>query len=198
MKKLLVVVSAFAAYLGAFADVFYVDAVNGNDTWDGSAEFAAPDVATSLVGPMKTLAAVAAKAGAIAKKSNPCTIIALPGEYKEGVSNPEAIGTAATLNRVRVPAYVTLQSRDGKDVTFIVGAKSDAPNATTTGCGTNAVRCVYCANSSTAGVRGFTITGGRTFTNEIGNQYAGGISSGIIVDCVVSNNACAYRGGGIQ
>ena len=198
MNKLLVVVSAFAVYLGAFADVFYVDAVNGNDTWDGSAEFAAPDVATSRVGPMKTLAAVAAKAGAIATKSNPCTIIALPGEYKEGVSNPEAIGTAETLNRVRVPAYVTLQSRDGKDVTFIVGAKSDAPNATATGCGTNAVRCVYCANSTTAVVRGFTITGGRTFTNDKSYQYAGGINSGIIVDCIVSNNACAYRGGGIN
>ena len=160
---------------------FYVDANNGNDLWDGSsATRGAGDV-----GPKKTLAA------AMAGRTNGDVVIALPGEYKDGVSNPEAIGTAKTLNRVTVPMGVTLLARDGKDVTFIVGADSDAPDKSANGCGTNATRCVYAADGGT--VRGFTICGGRTFTGEING---GGVSGGTIIDCIVSNNCCSGRGGG--
>lgn len=162
---------------------FYVDANNGNDLWDGSsATRGAGDV-----GPKKTLAA------AMAGRTNGDVVIALPGEYKDGVSNPEAIGTVKTLNRVTVPMGVTLLARDGKDVTFIVGADSDAPDKSANGCGTNATRCVYAADGGT--VRGFTICGGRTFT---GSVNGGGVSGGTIIDCIVSNNCCSGRGGGIN
>ena len=195
MKKLMV--AAVAVLLGAsvFADTFYVDPTGGtvsSDDYDGTAE----TWQGGTVGPMKTLAAAAAEAAKVASKSNPCTIIALPGEYKEGVSNPGAIGTAETLNRVSVPQYVTLVSRDGRDKTFIIGAASDAPDATS-GCGTNATRCVVGSGT----VQGFTLTGGHTFSYvksiaSSGSKADGGAAySATIVDCIVTNNF-AYRGGG--
>ena len=192
MNKLMVVCAVAVLGVSAFADKFYVDAVGGDDDWDGSAEVAAPDVETSRKGPMKTLAAVAAKAKAVASASNPCTIIALPGEYKEGISNPDAFGTAMTLNRVTLAANITLKSRDGKEKTFIMGAKSDAPNATAKGCGTNAVRCV---KSGT--VQGFTLTGARVFSasSSSGDSDGGAASTATLIDCIVTNNV-AYRGGG--
>ena len=184
MKNPMIAAAVALFCAGAFADTFYVDPTGGtvsSDDYDGPAE----TWQGGTVGPMKTLAAVAAKAGTVATKSNPCTIIALPGEYKEGVSNPEAIGTAATLNRVTLKSYITLQSRDGREKTFIIGAKSDAPNADANGLGTNAVRCV-----SGGTVRGFTITGGRTC-----NTVGGGVNEGTAVDCIITNNA-ATKGGG--
>jgi len=172
----------------SFGGTYYVDANNGNDLWDGSTDVVPTPEQQLLVpipGPKKTLAA------AVKDRTSGDVVIAMPGVYKEGVSNPEAIGTATTLNRVTVPKGVTLQSRDGRDTTFIVGAKSDAPDATAAGLGTNATRCV----SASGTVRGFTITGGCTFTGSI---YGGGINGGTIIDCVVTNNVCSGRGGGIN
>ena len=175
------------------AATYYVDPTGeptSSDDYDGTAEVWEGE--GSLVGPKKTLAEVAAEAMKVASKSNPCTIIALPGYYNEGVSNPEAIGTAMTLNRVTLNSYITLRSRDGKYKTFIVGAKSDAPNADSYGCGTNATRCV-----SGGTVQGFTLTGARVFyqTASLGSSDGGAVVSGTAIDCIITNNV-AYRGGG--
>ena len=54
----------------------YVDAEKGNDGWSGTAEVAAADVETSLIGPKKTLAEIMK----VARMKND-VVIALPGEY---------------------------------------------------------------------------------------------------------------------
>jgi len=179
----------FAATIDAAT--YYVDPTGGevsSDDYDGTAEtWEGPG---SNVGPKKTLAE------AVKDRSSGDVVIALPGYYNEGVSNPTAMDSGTTLmRRVTIPSGVTLKSKCGPEVTFIVGESSTAPNATATGLGTNAVGCVL--NNGT--LQGFTVTGGRTLNggNKSGNNYAGaGINGGIAVDCIISNNACSYRGGG--
>ena len=191
MKKLMTAAVAVALGASAFADTFYVDPTGGtvsSDDYDGSAE----TWQGGTVGPMKTLAAVAAKAGTVATKSNPCTIIALPGEYREGLSNPEKIDTGTTLVRVAVPAYVTLKSRDGREKTFIIGEASTAPDRDKYDNGMNGVRCAQAVNADSK-VIGFTLTNGHTNGSDGGG---GSYGSGVFEDCILSNNYCHYRGAG--
>jgi len=178
----------FAATIDAAT--YYVDPTGGDvssDDYDGTAEtWEGPG---SNVGPKKTLAEV------MKNRVSGDVVIALPGYYNEGVSNPTARDSGTTLmRRVTIPSGVTLKSKCGPEVTFIIGESSTAPNATDTGCGTNAVGCVL--NSGT--LRGFTVTGGRTLGKGSNDNHnaGGGVNSGTVVDCIISNNACSYRGGG--
>ena len=194
MKKLMVAVAVALLGAGAFADTYYVDAdpTKGSDSYDGKAE-----VWDGEHGPWHTLA------GAMTNKLNSGDIvIALPGWYDEGVSNPEVKDTGDPFIRVTVPNGVTLKSRDGAATTFIVGANSTAPDATAKGHGTNATRCVYLGGSKSR-VEGFTICNGRTFSGTgssgtNGRNTGGGVygnASAVVVDCVISNCYAAYRGG---
>ena len=173
----------------AQAGTYYVDANNGNDDWDASSETAAVDVATSKVGPKRTLAEVVKVANASGD-----VVIALPGVYNDKVSNPDAENsTTELMRRVIIPSGVTLKSKNGPEETFIVGAESPSPDSL--GCGVGAIGCVD--NNGT--LRGFTLTGGRTLAT--GNGYpssGGGVCKGTVVDCIISNNACSYRGGGAR
>ena len=172
--------------------VYYVnpDPAVGNDSYDGKAE-----VWDGEHGPWHTLA------GAMTNKLNSGDIvIALPGWYDEGVSNPEVKDTGDPFIRVTVPNGVTLKSRDGAATTFIVGANSTEPDAK--GHGINATRCVYLGGAKSR-VEGFTICNGRTFSGTgssgtNGRNTGGGVygnASAVVVDCVISNCYAAYRGG---
>ena len=178
------------------AATYYVDPTGGtvsSDSYDGTAD--TWEGGESTVGPKRTLA------GALEGRGNGDVVIALPGVYDDGVSNEADRDTGETLNRVSVPAGVTLKSRDGAEKTIIMGAES--PNPVWKGCGTNAVRCAYVSPATPkpavpAGrLVGFTLTGGRTGAEGNNDAYNGGgvKGAGYCVDCIVSNNACYYRGG---
>lgn len=180
----------------AEAKTWYVDPTGGtasSDSYDGTAEVW--EGGESTVGPRKTLASVMTLA------SSGDTVIALPGRYDEGVSNPEDVVTSNVLNRVTIPGGVTLRSRDGAATTFIIGA--DAPVPEWEGCGSNAVRCAYVTGAANtapyAKLIGFTLTGGRTAAAGDNYEQKGGggvYGKGYCIDCIVSNNAAFYRGGG--
>ena len=101
--------------------------------------------------------------------------------------------------RIVVPEDVTLESTEGAEKTFIVGADASGEQIDNYdyGTGTNAVRCVYAKRGSI--VRGFTLTGGRTVgvanaDNSKGSAFYSAVELGAAVeDCIVSNNA-VFRG----
>lgn len=169
---------------------WYVDRNNGDDANNGRTAYQA----------WQTLA-MAATNGVVAKGD---TVWVLPGVYADGVCNPESIDKAGPLVRLAVPAGVTFRSVRGPKETVILGAKSSAPNRSSTGCGTNAVRCVTLGDEDSM-VVGFTLCGGRTFstpaasTSSSSATYSGGAASGsgYLVDCIVTNNSCHSRGGAL-
>ncbi len=127
-----------------------------------------------------------------------------PGTYGE-LEGSQIATTKTGLARVVVPAGVTLESTDGAESTFIVGAAAtgDQIDIPTYGTGTNAVRCVYAKSGSV--VRGFTLTGGRGIgmADATGKEYGAAFYAGTeraaaLEDCIVSNNASymapIYRG----
>jgi len=102
----------------------------------------------------------------------------------------------ALFNRVCATRPVTLQSVNGPEHTFIMGAE-----ATDGGNGSDAVRCVYMTEGR---LDGFTVTNGHTQTSgyEDCNLSGGGIylfedNTVVITNCVIAGNSAFSRGGGI-
>ena len=119
-----------------------------------------------------------------------------------GVYDSGEMGDSLNLSRAEVPANVWLVSDEGAESTFIVGAPSTESHPDDwLGCGAGAVRCVSLEGG--ARIQGFTLTGGRTYavdkTTSGAGRTGGGVycanKTGIVVDCIISNNA-AVRGGG--
>ena len=155
--------------------------------------------------PMKTLAAV------MQKVSSGDTVHAAAGSYAEGSAMVGGDNAAWNMGaRVVVPSGVTLVADEGPEVTFIVGApESDSEKANEYGMGTNALRCVFMR--SNARLKGFTVTGGRTWWDYTGfdntaRDYSGNWSGGgicghsygredvYVEDCIISNNYARWAG----
>ena len=187
-------VAATALFAGALfaGNNYYVDAENGNDDWDGTASVAAADVETSKIGPKQTLANVMAIEGL----GNGDVVYAAEGYYTNGVA---LVGTARY--RVKVPAKVKFVASGRADRTFIVGeeAPADAADRDSYGNGTGSMRCVSLASG--AQLVGFTVTGGRTPRGTSDGTSSGGAIAGTsdsyVLDCIITNNISAYRGGAI-
>ena len=129
-----------------------------------------------------------------------------PGTYGAAEGLPQKATTASKIGtRVVIPENVTIESTDGPEVTFIVGAAAydnQIDNATY-GTGTNAVRCVYAKDGAV--LRGFTLTGGRAIGVLAGDggswtidhasaAFRAASSLGATIEnCIVSNNI-AYVG----
>ena len=173
---------------------WYVDDENGNDGNNGFL----PSLAK------KTLAAALGATG-IAFGD---TVHAAAGTYADGVM-PNGASTQMG-SRAIVPQGVTLKGA-GADRTVIVGAEATV-GVGEYGCGSNAVRCVALERYAT--VRGFTLTGGHTCCNNLGenagktdvnNQGGGVVAVGTertttyadrnVIDCVISNNVAGRAGG---
>ena len=160
-----------------FQDGYYVDAANGSDANSG--------LETNV--PLKTLQAAAALA------LSGDTVRVSPGTYAEGsVRSPDG----ALANRLAITNAITVRSLQGAAKTFIVGARS----ASASGCGADAVRCVY---MSAGTLQGFTLTGGATDITggPTGEDFGGGLhapatATATVLDCVISNNIAYSRGGG--
>lgn len=175
----------------------YVDAENGDDSWDGTTN-AIPDAATialggAIPGPRRTLAA------AVADAMPGGTIYAAEGSYAEGGMY---FADSYTSNRVIVPKYVTLEAAGAKERTFIRGHISTDPG-NVGGCFTNAMRCV-CLRTG-AVVKGFTLADGRTHDGGSDTTHCNGGAAcgyrigtteerGLLTDCVITNCGSAKRG----
>ena len=171
---------ALSAFTTTAHRAFYVDADHGDDGNDG----------TTLAKARKTLA----EAMRIEGLKSGDFVYAAQGTYDEKVSDV-VTGSAQsnTQNRVRMPAGVTLKSIRGAKRTIIKGASSTHEHASENGNGTNAVRCVY-FDGTGAKIIGFTLTGGRTAP---GTNAGAAYGNGYLIDCIVTNNMTAYRGGAI-
>ena len=202
-NKMIVSAVAAVAVMSSWATDWYVDAVNGNDQWDGSTatvptqeQIDAIAAGDSIPGPRRTLHAMMSDE----KVGVGDTVWAAEGDYNEG---GVVRGSAATVSRVQVKAGVTLRASGSRDATFITGSggsyssSDSAPNAYSN----RAVRCVYFidppekATYSCGIVKGFTLRDGRTgSTGEHGGASTG---SGLLVECDLVNNGSGHasRGG---
>ena len=168
---------------------WYVDAVNGRDDGYGTSS-----------SPLRRLC------DALKYQRSGDTVHVAPGEYGDGtMTNTTVIGVSVVKvigSRAIVNSGVTLVSDEGAGSTFIVGAPDTANEAHEGyGDGLAAVRCVAVYGGGT--VRGFTLTGGRTYSdsgNVNGSSCGGGAlcenKDACVEDCVISNCIALVSGGG--
>lgn len=169
-------------------DVRYADPVRGKDTWDGTTDWEHRDEIREI-GPKLTLQA------ACDVSTGSCPIVsAAAGFYTNAVTRIED-GGYACRRRLVVKKQILIQSEEGADRTFIVGA----PDPATGGRGDDAIAGVYLHSSRFGCLQGFTITGchtpdgtGKNF--QYGAAFCSGACLAYVDDCVISNN-CAYQGG---
>ncbi len=120
-------------------------------------------------------------------------VLATNGVYAAGGT----IVTGSLSNRAAIAKAITLRSVNGPTHTFIVGAA--APGG---GNGDGAVRCVYVGTNAV--LCGFTLTNGHTRAagdvDVVRERHGGGAwceASGIISNCVFTDNSAFSRGGGV-
>ncbi len=179
-------IAAFALSCVSLASAkdYFVDAVNGNDAWDGTTSVV-PDGSQGTAGPKRTLKAVFEDC----KPASSDVVNAAKGTY--GAESMDGY-------RVRIPAGVTLVG-DGAEETIILG-QADADG--TNGCGADALRCVYLGRG--AKLLRFTLTNGHVPAWDSGTANFGGAvncadaAKATIADCIVTNNVsgrAAVNGG---
>lgn len=135
-------------------------ATNGLDSADGRSE------ATAFLTIQK--AVDSAEAGD--------TVTVLPGIYDSGYKQVSAY-SYYHRQRVYIDKNLTLRSRDGADVTHIVGAW----DSSATGMGDNAVRCIAVSNNVTAvTIQGFTIRDGATRLANNGGDTSANRAGGVL------------------
>ena len=185
-------IAAFAVFAGAmmsaFATTWYVDAENGNDSWNGKADIANANPANNI-GPKKTLAVFTEL---VAQGD---TIYAAPGWYTNGV----VTSGSSNFRFCSTKGNISLVSTGSAADTFIGGAADEtvAQDSNPYGCGPAAIVPVKMLGKNSV-IRGFTLTGGRQsdYSNIYGGAavFADGYTDSMI-DCVVTN-CIANRGGG--
>ena len=121
---------------------------------------------------------------AVSKASSGDTIIVLPGTYDKGYETDNSYGRFRVRSTIQ---DLTIRSRDGKDVTHIVGS----PDPTTGGLGDEAVSCIFATGNNTV-VKDFTIRDGYAPDTDSapgrGSALMGSGSRDIyLIDCVISN-----------
>ena len=180
-----------AAFVASAANTWYVDAVNGNDDWNGKTDWANADAANG-VGPKRTLSVFTALVSA------GDTIYVAPGRYNEKTSP-----TATTYRFYTAVGRISLIATGSKEETIIEGAADPDVllNREPYGCGPKAVVPIK-MNGDNNLVKGFTIANGRqsAWANTAAT-YGGGATFGAsndrMVDCVITN-CVANRGGGVN
>ena len=182
LKHLFLTLSATAAFALASAPAhaaeWYVDAVNGDDSYDGR---------TAQTAKKRIQAAV----DCAAKNE---TVKVAEGVYQDENRYSDSISACVVITK-----NLTLVATGAKDKTHIVGRHAD----TSTGVGEGAVRCVYVKEKAVARIEGFTIRDGAA-SSDMGGGVVFSVydndnnrERGWLVDCVVSN-CVASRGGALQ
>lgn len=95
--------------------------------------------------------------------------------------------------RVTIPSGVGLESAHGAAETVIEGFLS---SENSNGLGSDAIRGVYL--NANAYVKGFTIRNCRTTSANVYGAGVSGASSSAVIGCVITNNICSGRGGGVN
>ena len=178
----------FAAFAG---NHWYVDAVNGDDRWDGKVAFSAVDQ-NANAGPKKTFANLFADC----QIQSDDVVHAAAGTY----SNLTMTATSGIKGEYRliVPAGVTVVADEGPEKTIIRGDSATGVSLSESpfGCGESAVRCVQLKGTG-ATIKGFTLTGGRSssYTGSGAQYYVGAVDGSpatvretYVVGCVITNN----------
>ena len=174
-------VAIAAVTCAARAADYYVDAVNGDDSWDGSCAISEADSAIGK-GPRRSLA----KVMELVTTNNNDVVHAAPGVY-----GSETVSVDGVAYRVAVPGGTKLVSSGSRDETIILGAADPGVGGSYStspyGCGPNAVRCGHLgANSS---IDGFVITGGRGYVSPSSSaEVPGGIVGADRSTCFVYNS----------
>ena len=188
-------IAGFAGSVAFGGNHWYVDAVNGDDRWNGQASFSGV-VQTDDVGPKKTFS----KLFADCRIDNGDIVHAAAGTY----SNLTMTATTGVKGeyRVIVPAGVTVVADEGPDKTIIMGKAADGVSLTESpfGCGEGAVRCVQLKGNG-AVIKGFTLTGGHS-TDYEDPGYVGAVDGSsadsrqtFVVGCIITNNVGARAAG---
>ena len=131
------------ASLPAFAAEWYVDAVNGDDTYDG----------TTAQTAKRTIQA------AVDSAAKNDTVKVAEGIYQDENGYEDTVKACVVITK-----NLTLIATGAKDKTHIVGRHAD----TATGTGDGAVRCVYVKEGASARIEGFTIRDGATSSGNGG------------------------------
>ena len=152
MKRMSVVRLALAALAGvalpSFATTWYVDAENGNDSWNGLADFANA-VSASNVGPKKTLAVFTD----LVRSGD--TIYAAPGWYTNGV-----VTSGSRFRLYTSAGNINLISTGSAADTFIGGAADEtvAQDSNPYGCGPAAIVPVWTVMPAVASSKVFSMS----------------------------------------
>ena len=132
--------------------------------------------------------------GGVNVASDNDTVLVTNGVYDIGEARIP-IDNHFSMNRVLITNNITLQSVNGRDLTFIVGE----PDPTTGSNGVGAVRGV--CMTANAILDGFTVTNG--YTQSLSwdlDESGGGVlvlnESGVVSNCTLIGNAAHKQGGG--
>ena len=184
---MLAIVSAFAASV-AFADpqTYYVDE-RGSDDYDGKASYADIDTSVSPVkGPKKTLKAAAALVTATTSADQVGdTIYIYPGDYRNTESSPAFCAV--------LPAGCRLIGVGDKSAIRIHGSGMNWEDRATEAAASGTKRCLSLGSRTL--VKGVTLRDGRADSDTRGGCCKSGTTDSFLVDCVLTENYTADRGG---
>lgn len=196
-------------YAGAVADTTISGAVYVSPTGSDSNDGRTPET------PLKTLQAAVAH---YRPANDGGKVLAKAGVYDEGFAvhagrtHTQGLLQATVRSRVVVPEGITLESEEGPEKTFIVGAPDLTVNKYGLGLGPDAIRCAFVEKNAV--LKGFTLTGGHTDWYDA-ERYPGDSQSyqdnfwgagamgrsyttnpSIVENCIVSNNFADLGGAG--
>ena len=171
--------------------VFYVDAENGNDEWDGTADYENRNE-VEKIGPKKSL-----QASHDAATGDYPIVLAAPGTYNTGCATNEIDGVKC-IRRLISTKKIGFIATAGSEETFVAGS----PHSESVGRGVDAVSGVYMdvPDGACAFFQGFTITGcyssaskdGVHMEHQYGAGFAGDGHRAYCLDCVISNNSSDF------
>ena len=169
MKRLMFALVVSLLSGGVFATEYFVDASRPDDSGDGKSE--------------KTAKRTLNGALSLSGLADGDIVTVLPGVYDEGVMTCSDDNKTARRSRAIIRKNITFRSRDGRDVTFIMGA-ADTTSGSAYGMGPDAVTCIGVAKAGAGcAIRGFTFRGRRSNKGAETGGSCGGSASRLCRGC---------------